>query len=430
MKITRRTFAGSAAATGLAISPAMRGWTMSDLKATSGMLAARTPSILDLLADLEGASALVNQTWRPGDPEYQAGINQQIMMNLSYAYFLYFFGNPDQPDWCPLWNPAYLHQPNPDDIYLYANIRGDRTYRVSGNRGTVALLLFNTMLGAPGMLEERPANRHGNALDCKDIEIGPDGEFEIVFSANRPAGHTGNWAPMDPEATGMMVRYRSIDWANEIDPRLSIECLDPGPPRPRLSPEEIDERIREMARYTRRISRDFQRTQNGTKERVGINAFESISFAGGGAVAEQVYWTAVFEVAEDEALIIETDMPRVRRYWNIQINDPFFNTIEYVYRIASLNEATARLSSDGRFRAVVAHRDPGVPNWLDTAGFDQGTLYGRWLECDSAPLPTIRRIPLAELRKHLPADTPVVSAAERAGEIALRVRAAQRRRRW
>jgi hypothetical protein len=79
---------------------------------------------------------------------------------------------------------------------------------------------------------------------------------------------------------------------------------------------------------------------------------------------------------------------------------------------------------------VIALEDPGVPNWLDPAGFKEGTIYGRWYDCSSSPTPTIKRIKLSELHEHLPADTPVVTPEERAEMLRRRVRAAQRRRRW
>ena len=388
------------------------------------------PTIGEYLTGLERAVDELANTWRPDDPAYRADVYRQIMMNLSYAYFVYFHADPEHPDWAPLWNPVYTHQPNPDDIYFYAPIRGDLTYRVSGNRGAVSLLMFNTMNSFPGLEDERPSKLEGHFLDAKDLEIGADGEFEVIFSAERPAGHTGNWAPMGLGAIGMMVRCRSVDWARERDPVLSIECLDDVPLKRRLSPQETLARIETMAKYPARLAKRFLELQNATKARVGVNAFEKIEFAGGGGVASQVYWPAVYEITDDEALIVETDLPKVRRYWNIQVNDPYFNAAEYVYRLSSLNEATAKISSDGRFRAVVALQDPGVPNWLDTAGFHEGTLYGRWYECDSAPLPTIKRVSLADLRRHLPADTPVVTPEARALEIRARVRAAQRRRRW
>jgi len=143
-----------------------------------------------------------------------------------------------------------------------------------------------------------------------------------------------------------------------------------------------------------------------------------------------VYWPAAFSVADDEALIIETDMPKHRPYWNIQLNDPYFNAVEYVYRFGSINESIAHISADGKLRVVIAHEDPGTPNWLDPAGFTEGTIYGRWYDCDTAPKPDLKLVKLAQLNDHLPKDTPAVTEEERAGLLQRRVRAAQRRRRW
>ena len=386
------------------------------------------PTILEYLTGLEEAVAELANTWRPDDPEYRADVYRQIMMSLSYGYFAYFHADAEHPDWSPLWNPVYTLQPNPDDIYYYAPVRGDLSYRVSGNRGTVKMIIFNTQRGLSGLVDEISEMGHYNDIDDRSLEVGPNGEIEILFSAERPAGHRGNWARMDPEADTMMVRFRSWDWLGERNPDLSIECLDPVPLKPRLTPEQILERIRLMAKMPVRSARLFYEMQNGIKERVGINVFEPIRLDG--ALSQQIYWPAVFELEGDEALIIETDMPKVRPYWNIQLNDPYFNAVEFVYRQSSLNGATAQLSSDGKLRAVIALEDPGVPNWLDPAGFKQGTIYGRWYDCDSDPTPVIRRVPFAKLRDHLPADTPEVTPEQRAEELRLRVRGAQRRRRW
>jgi hypothetical protein len=225
-----------------------------------------------------------------------------------------------------------------------------------------------------------------------------------------------------------MVRYRSYDWEREIDPQLSIECLDPVPPKPRLTPQEILDRISEMAKFPARKTRLYYPMQNGVKERVGFNVFEPVVMPG--ALAKQVYWPACFQFDADEALIIETELPEKRPYWNIQLNDPLFNALEYVYRLSSLNGHTAKVGSDGKFRAVIALEDPGVPNWLDPAGYLEGGIYGRWFDCDSAPLPVIKRVKLSTLRDYLPADTPVVTPEDRAEELRRRVCACQRRRRW
>ena len=384
--------------------------------------------LLTYLEGLESAVDEIANTWRPDDPEYRADIYRQIMMSLSFSYFAFFHADGEHPDWSPLWNPVYTLQPNPDDIYLHAPLKGGLTYRVSGKRNTVKMLTFSTGAGMVGIDEGSGTGRGYRDIDDNDIEYNSDGTFEILFSTERPAGYSGNWSELDSEASYMMVRFRSYDWLNEIDPELVIECLDPVPPKPRLKPDEIYERIRKMARFPAQTSSLFLRMQNGIKERVGINTFEATQYAGG--LSKQVYWPAVFELEDDEALIIETEIPERAPYWNIQINDPYFGVVEFVYRLSSFNAATARLSSDGKLRAVVALTDPGVPNWLDTAGFKQGTIYGRWYDCSSNPLPTLKRVKLSEVRDHLPADTPIVTPEERTTQLRDRVRGAQRRRRW
>jgi hypothetical protein len=381
------------------------------------------------LADLEGAVEQIDKTWHPGDPEYRADVYRQIMMQLSYGYFAFFHASAEHPDWAPLWNPVFTLQPNPDDIYLYCPISSDYRYRIQGNRGSVFMTTFTTQLSLSGLPWENDLiGSHYNDIDSGDLHVEPDGSFELLLSTERPAGHKGNWLKIAPGARVLMTRYRSYDWINEVDPVMSIECLDPVPPKPRLSVEDILERIRDMAGMPKRCQELFYAMQNAIRDRVGVNVFEPVTL--GGSFTRQVYLPAVFELEEDEALIIETELPEQRRYWNFQLNDPYFNAIEYVYRLSSTNGHFAAVSTDGRFRAVISLTDPGVPNWLDPAGFKQGTIYGRWYDCDSSPVPTLKRVKLADLRSHLPADTPTITPEQRAEELRIRVRAAQRRRRW
>lgn len=386
------------------------------------------PSLFDLLQPLQGAVDRLEETWRPDDQAYRADVYRQTLTSLSYAYFAYFHATPEHPDWAPLWNPVFTLQPNPDDIYLQSPIRGDLSYRVSGNRGTCKILSFTTQRKLSGTVDEMPRPNGHFEYDDTDLDLALGEDFEVVFSAERPEGYTGKWARIDPQAGGMMVRYRSYDWENERDPELSIECLDAVPPKPRLTPEEIEHRIGEMARFPARKTGLYYPMQNGVKDRVGFNVFEPVQYPG--ALMKQVYWPACFRFAPDEALIIATDLPARRPYWNIQLNDPYFNALEYVYRISSLNGHTAEVASDGRFYAVIALEDPGVPNWLDPAGYTEGGIYGRWFDCDTMPTPSIERVKLDQLRQHLPADTPFVTPEQRAEQLRRRVRACQRRRRW
>ena len=78
----------------------------------------------------------------------------------------------------------------------------------------------------------------------------------------------------------------------------------------------------------------------------------------------------------------------------------------------------------------MAVTDPGVHNWLDTGGFLQGMLIGRWYRCSSHPLPTLTKVKLADVRDHLPADTPVFTPEQRSEQMRVRRIGAQLRRRW
>ena len=87
---------------------------------------------------------------------------------------------------------------------------------------------------------------------------------------------------------------------------------------------------------------------------------------------------------------------------------------------------------DGLIRWVIAHRDPGVPNWLDTTGHREGFMAPRWAYTEKPPQerwPTIRatKVPFDQIRKHLPASTRSVSAEERREQIRIRQEHVQRR---
>lgn len=386
-----------------------------------------SPALLDYLGDLELAVGELANTWKPNDPNYRADLYRQIVMNFSFGYFMHFHADAEHPDWTPMENPVYMQQPNPDTIYLCAPLRGDLTYRVAGDRGTCHSIVFMTQHGMIGEYDNFPSYKNFSTIDVHDLEIGPDNHLEIIFSTKRPDGYTGNWAPIQPDTNCLMARYVSQDWVHERDPVLSIECLDPVPPKRRLTPPEIIARIRAMAKVPVNMDRIFFWQQNDVKQTAGINKFllQSPPFA-----SFQSYWPAAFEFSPGEALIIETDLPEIRPYWNLQLNDPYFNCIEYVYRLSCTNGYFAKVASDGRFYGVAALEDPGVPNWLDTAGFTEGTFWGRWYGCSSTPLPTIKRVPFDKIRDHLPTDTPLVTPAQRAEELRERTLACQRRRRW
>ena len=357
----------------------------------------------EYVALLSGADRLIERTHAPDDPRLRAMLWKQFAMNLSQGYFLLFQSTPDHPEFAPFENSVFLAQPNPDAVYYYAPVDGRGTYRVIGERGDAPVAGFAVGSRIIGM-DPAPGKGLGN-FDMDGLTLDADGRFEVIFSTERPAGHTGDWLRLDPIADFIMVRQFSYDWGRERDVRLAIERVNAPPVRPATTSEEIDERLTHLfGGYMANLSgisigAVARCAERGFVNRFSLNSFQEL---GNGQDWPQAYFETVFDIAEDEALIIESELPEERPYWNLQVIDALWNQVEYVYRQSSLNGLQAKVDADGRFHAVLAHRDPGVANWLDTGGNLYGMMIGRWYRCSRHPTPTIRKVKFADLDAELP----------------------------
>jgi hypothetical protein len=104
-----------------------------------------------------------------------------------------------------------------------------------------------------------------------------------------------------------------------------------------------------------------------------------------------------FDLADDEALVIEGRFPPCR-FWNLCLWNHYLQTYDYRYEQVTINGGEAVAEADGSYRLVVAHTDPGVPNWLSTAGHRSGVLWFRWFLPDATPdPPTTTVVRLADL---------------------------------
>lgn len=382
----------------------------------------------DYVELLKGAGDFYELTLEPRTEQIRGEFYKQLTMNLSLAYFMHFQSTPEHPDWAPFLNSAYLLQPNPDDTYYYAPLRGDGVYRIVGERGTVHLMTFTTTRDKMGMKETMGPSF--DYYDADDLTLDAEGRFDFILSSERPAGYDGEWRRLNREADNVVVRQRSYDWGRERDARFAIECLSHEPLKPRPDLPYLDRKLRAvLGEYPHNLAKIWLGYQQKTMTRTDIvNKARLTQFPSG--LEAQTYWEAIYRIEDDEALILETELPEERRYWNVQLNDELWNATEYVQRQSSLNGHQARVDGDGRFRAVISIGDPGVANWLDTAGYHQGTMIGRWFGCSSHPEPTLRRVKLAEVMSHLPGDTVRVTPAERRAQLSDRRIGAQLRRRW
>ena len=132
-----------------------------------------------------------------------------------------------------------------------------------------------------------------------------------------------------------------------------------------------------------------------------------------GAAAENRPVMGSFQIAPDEALIVEVEPPE-GLYWSYSIGNPWWETIDYARHQSSLNGHQAVIDDDGVLRVVIAHSDPGLANWLDTAGHSEGPVILRCVRTEMPTVPTTRVVKMADVIASVPAGTRRITREERA----------------
>jgi hypothetical protein len=385
------------------------------------------PGWADYLGTLGEADAVLATLADPNDPLQRQEAFKLLFMSVA-AGFQSTFTDADHPDFVPaVSNILNSVGTNPDFIYASAKIDGTGQYRLSGERGEGLFLMFDFAAGGLSVTEEFGPST--GTLDIDKFTL-RDGKFDILLSAQRPAGYDGDWYELDPTTLGCVMRQASYDWGAEREARIAIERLDTPVRTTPMAPEEMARRMQLLAAFPRRYAGFALDYCKGQRDRGLVNALEHDDWAGRGGLDGQHYYQGIFRLEPGTALVMETELPERVRYWNVQLNDSYWNTIDWFNHQSSLNGGQALLDPDGKFRAVIALEDPGIPNWLDPAGHSEGSLMLRWTEASSGPAPTLKLVPLAELDQHLHAQTPRVSPQAREEQLRERRRGAQLRRRW
>ena len=303
--------------------------------------------------------------------------------------------------------------PNQDNAYHHARIEPGRRYRVAGRMQSCEHFVITFRVGFMHMKE------WGTKASITSVERGiePGDDFEILVGGD---GSDPDFFPIPDGVTTLSLREYYVDWQEAEPATFTIECLD-DVPAPLPSAETL---ARQLDHALDQVESSVFGWNDYLKEHRAKgrdNAFAPQQTVAKG-LSDARYAFLFWNLAPDEALVIETDEPRAR-YWGLQLATMgWFEQVDPIHRITSINHRQAIPSADGLIRFVLAGRDPGVPNWLDTAEHPVGLLTYRWFWPESDPSPSARVVPLAELRQLLPADTPKVDAAARREEIRARKR--------
>lgn len=331
----------------------------------------------------------------------------------------------DAPQFLPsLGQVLNVGQPNADTVYRSAVISPGGSYRIRGQRGTLNHTVLAQMIppGTPGG-SDRPH------LHLSSLKTDPDGRFDLLLSATKPDGHTGDWWKLNPASAMLMVRMVSGDWSSEQNPTLSIERVDQPIGRQRPPAQVLEQRLRRLPKSVDMLALMFVDHHEKLRQEGYINSFKTFD-VGFGALEGQFYYEGAYDLADDDVLIVESPVPAKCDYRSLILTNEIYETTDWYNNHASLNLAQAAPDSDGKLRIVVAHKDPGVKNWLDTSGYPRGVVQGRWTNCDSQPMPVAKVVKLKDLRKALPADVATVTPEQRQEILRERRRALLERPLW
>ncbi len=339
--------------------------------------------------------------------------------------------DPDQPVFCRMIEYGMSWGLDaPDCLYLYAPLRGDRHYRIEGHRGSanhidVQVNAGHYALGNVGAIETI-ASVNGQALS-----IGSDGRFELVLGgAAEDHPDVGNWLPLRDDAGFVLVRQYFDDWENEDPADLEIERIGAAYPAPPPTSAQVAEGLERLETWLARGGALWERMSRSFLGLDPNSLLVHLPEAAGehSGLAGQAYGIGNFRCEPDQAVLLEFEPPPCH-HWSVSLATWYWESVDYATRQSSLNRHQAEIDEDGTFRAVIAHRDPGVANWLDPGGHTLGSIAARFLLADHAPKPRMRVVPLAGVDAELPADTARVGPEERAERLARRRRAVIRRTR-
>ena len=117
------------------------------------------------------------------------------------------------------------------------------------------------------------------------------------------------------------------------------------------------------------------------------------------AAFDAAYSMAPYVIGPDDALVVTGRWPACR-FGNVCLWTRQMQTYDYANRQVSLNRAQTQLEADGSFRMILAHQDPGLPNWLDTEGRPFGLVFWRFMLPEGEiETPQAQLLPFAELSK-------------------------------
>lgn len=356
-------------------------------------------------------------------PAYgQSAALMQLYFNFGQQNLLNGY-DPDADRFAYLWNASgaepqnWMNYPNPDTQYYFTPL-GDKTQVITINPGPGTESMTFTAMSGTGM----PSGFDSlHAYDLSQFTANPDGTYTIYVG---PTEHAGNWVDTVGAQT-LAIRDTVGDWGLLHN---TMNITTDGQPQfvlPVLSDDQI------LTMLTN-VGTDLP-ASNASSLLYGVQHATSlipanfitpiqgtISAAPGGPLLPGQFGSGSHFVLQDDQALILTVPTFDAPYSNISLDDAWSAGAPAAIAQSSLNNTQAFHSSDGFTYYVVSSKDPGVANWLDNGGLQDGAAILRWQGVTGdvpTAMPKAEVVNIADVRDYLPADTPTVTLTERAADL-------------
>jgi len=282
---------------------------------------------------------------------------------------------------------------NPDAEYEHAWIDGKYDYIITGNVGSVRYLGL-TINAGQGANPRRNVGYISDKMLTKD----EDGNFTLILAKQEPSD-PGDWIKIPEDASGILVRQYIADRNTEILATLNISVYGEQPDYAPVTDSDMAGLIEGASYALLKLSTLHRYILPKLMEQT--NTFiraTSENFGDDIAGTDNLYMLGSYQLNDNEALLVKVHPPQTR-YWNLALESRWHELNDYLHRPISLTLEEVEHGADGSVEFVVAHEDPGHPNWLDTSGHNFGFMTLRWLDAkgQDVPMPKIRKVPFSEL---------------------------------
>lgn len=299
---------------------------------------------------------------------------------------------------------------DPNRIYRVVAVDPSRSYIIEGKRSLVPSNDDYTF-------EATDDFRTLESLDGRNIDLSADGTFSITLDAQPSAGRRNHLALADG-TNNVVIRDTLSNWKTQLPNRLTFRQTGGTTPSS-VSLAQAQQRAVSLIEKSDRLVSGMLSANWAQPENTFVAKVRTLDQG----LPGYIFASARFALKQDEALIVTID-PHGAHYTGIVATDPWARSAPYWTGFASLSGDQSRPNTDGSLTYIVAARDPGYANWVDTNGVGHGIV---GIRIENIPQPntvdankvvrSARVVRLAELDSAIAPGMEKVSPKKRAQQL-------------